>query len=148
MSEEPEIVKQLKVAEKLGKLKCADQSSLNLEKSEISSNTTFEEPSAEYENIEFKSLEDDIALPYYESTKSLLSSKNYEDIIFYLDGNGCISKVNEAGLSYSNQREDQVLNKSIWEIPELLGKTDKSRVKAHSKCFKWYGENRYFGRIY
>lgn len=130
MTEEPEIVKQLREAEKLGTLKCDGQaSSLNLEKPEASSETVSEEPPNRYENIEFEALEDDFVQPYYESTKSLLSSKNYEDILFYLDGNGCVTKINQAGLSYSNQTENQVLNKFIWEIPELLGKTDKSRVQ-------------------
>jgi PAS domain S-box-containing protein len=125
MSEEPEIVKQLREAEKLRMLKCEDRtSSLVLEKPKVS-----DEPSVFYGNIESEAVEEDLAQSDYELMNSLLSSKNYEDIIFYLDSTGCVTKINQAGLYYSNHTEDQVSNKLIWEVPGLLGKTDKSRVR-------------------
>lgn len=123
----PEIVKQLMEAEKLGLLKCNNQTpSLILEKPEAVTNKT----DIEYkENIEFEKLEDDSLTPDYGSTKSLSSSDNYEHIIFYLDIDGRIIKINQTGLSYSNLREESVLNKFIWDVPELLGKKESTGLQ-------------------
>jgi PAS domain S-box-containing protein len=127
MNEMSEIVKQLREAEKLGLLKCSNQtSSLILEKPETVPNKTDIECE---ENTEFEKLEDDILTPDYGSTKSPSSSDNYEHILFYLDIDGRIIKINQTGLSYSNLREESVLNKFIWDVPELLGKKENSGIQ-------------------
>lgn len=127
MNEMPEIVKQLREAEKLGLLKCSNQtSSLILEKPEAVSNKSDLECE---ENTEFEKLEDDVLTPDYGSTKSLSSSDTYEHVLFYLDIDGRIIKINQTGLSYSNLREEWVLNKFIWDVPELLGKKENSGIQ-------------------
>jgi len=128
MNEMSEIVKQLREAEKLGLLKCSNQtSSLILEKPEAVSNKSDLECE---ENTEFEKLEDDVLTPDYGSTKSISSSDTYEHILFYLDIDGRIIKINQTGLSYSNLRGESVLNKFIWDVPELLGKKENSGIQA------------------
>ncbi len=108
----PEIVKELREAEKLGLLNCSNQT-----------------PSLCLTEPKFDAGEDDSQAFDCESSNSFPNPGNYKDILLFLDGKGYIKKINHAGLFYSNLSEDYILNKSILDVPEIFGKIDKLLIQ-------------------
>lgn len=125
LSEEPDIVKELRNAENLGRLKTLEYGNsmdqgINLE---IKKNDLGEEYQHKDEKIGFQRniSEDSIDSLHWES-EILFQMSN--DMFIYLDTSGRIVKINKAGLEFIGFSEKETIGKYFWKLPELFSEKE------------------------
>jgi len=140
MTGDPKIIKELREAEKLGRLYGQSQSShIGLEVSEelmedISDGHTkvfnkggkdreFDIKSTQHSGLSRDELVDEKELLFQGSS----------DLMLYLDRHGRITRINRAGLAFSGFSEDEVIGQFFWKMHGVFSKRD---IFKYLKVFK------------
>ncbi len=140
MSEVPDIVKQLREAEKLGKLESSSQGSheeLEIPK-DLLDDMSDENVEGFKENVENREFNIE---PMQHSSSSGDSSVDEKELLFqstsdlmvYIDKHGKIAKINKAGIAFSGFSENEVIGQSFWKMPGVFS---KHNIPKYLKVFK------------
>ena len=139
MVDEPEIVKELRDEERLGKLQGQSQSSFGeLEMSEevledMSDESISVMNDAENEEFVLESTRcDNFASDESLDEKELLF-QGTTDLMLYLDRFGRIVKINKAGLAFSGFAKEEVVGKMFWKVSGAFSKRD---IPKYIRVFK------------
>lgn len=140
MSEIPDIVKQLREAEKLGKLESSSQGSheeLEIPK-DLLEDMSDENVEGFKENVENREFNIEQMQHSSSSGDSSVDEKELlfqstSDLMVYIDKHGKIAKINRAGIAFSGFSEDEVIGQSFWKMPGVFS---KHNIPKYLKVFK------------
>jgi len=140
MTGDPKIVKELRAAEKLGRLYGQSQGShMGLGSSEelmedmSYRHTKILNEDDEYKEFEIESTQHNVFSVDESTDEKELLFQVTSDLMLYLDRHGRITKINRAGLDFLGFSEDEIIGQLFWKIHGVLSKRD---ILKYFKAFK------------
>jgi len=140
MTRGPKIVKELREAEKLGRLYGQSQGShTGLDTSEelrgdiSDGHTKILNEGGEDNEFDIKSTQHNVFSVDESGDEKELLFQVTSDIMLYLDRNGRITKINRAGLDFLGFSEDEIIGQLFWKVHGVLSKCD---IFKYLKAFK------------
>ena len=139
MTDEPDIIKELREEEKLGGLhgrSHGDYDELELPKEAVEEvsdeNILVGEDDFDLKSTQYGDSPDDESI----DEKELLF-QGTSDLMMYLDRHGKITRINRAGLAFSGFTEEEIIGKPFWKLPGIFSKYNTPKfLKVFKNAFR------------